>query len=53
MVSSAAPSKYQPYLAHWQQRKAERRSRLKQRYKDGLKVAKTLADILKSDFCTQ
>ena len=42
--------KYQAYAAHWLQRKAEARSRLKQRHQDGLKTAKALADILKSDF---
>jgi predicted nucleotidyltransferase len=54
MVSSqrqrAIPKKYWPYVAHWQQRKVERRSRLKQRHQDGLKQAKELADILKADF---
>ncbi len=54
MVSSqrrkAIPKKYQPYVAHWQQRKVERRSRLKQRHQEGLKQAKELADILKADF---
>lgn len=42
--------KYQSYRAHWQQRKAKERSRLKQRHQDGLETAKALADILKSDF---
>ncbi|MBE9060742.1 nucleotidyltransferase family protein [cf. Phormidesmis sp. LEGE 11477] len=46
----AIPKKYQPYMAHWQQRKVERRSRLKQRHQDGLKQAKELADILKAKF---
>lgn len=54
MVSSqrqkVIPKKYQPYVAHWQQRKVERRSRLKQRHQDGLRQAKELADILKTKF---
>lgn len=44
------PKKYQPYVAHWQQRKVERRSRLKQRHQAGLRQAKELADILKTEF---
>ena len=44
------PEKYQAYAAYWQQRKAEKRSRLKQRHQSGLKQAKELADILKTDF---
>lgn len=46
----AVPAKYQPYVAYWQQQKAEKRSRLKQRHQEGLKTAKALADILKGDF---
>ncbi|MEM9149645.1 MAG: nucleotidyltransferase domain-containing protein [Cyanobacteria bacterium P01_F01_bin.3] len=49
-VKDTVPEKYQPYLAHWQQRKAEVRSRLQARHQAGLKQAKGLADILKSDF---
>ncbi|MGD1865566.1 MAG: nucleotidyltransferase family protein [Phormidesmis sp.] len=49
-TSATVPEKYQAYVAHWQQRKAEKRSRLKQRHEDGLKTAKALSDILKKDF---
>ncbi len=42
--------KYQPYVAHRQQRKAEMRSRLQNRHQAGLQQAKALADILKLDF---
>ncbi|MEL6553522.1 MAG: nucleotidyltransferase domain-containing protein [Cyanobacteria bacterium J06621_11] len=49
-VTDQTKEKYQAYAAYWQQRKAEKRSRLKQRHEDGLKTAKALADILKSDF---
>ena len=48
----AVPKKYQPYVAHWQRQKAEKRSRLKQRHQDGLKTAKLLADILKTNYGT-
>lgn len=49
-VKDTVPEKYQPYLAHWQQRKVDARSRLKSRHQAGLKQAKELADILKADF---
>lgn len=49
-LQNLAPEKYQSYVAHWQQRKANARSRLKQRHQAGLNTAKVLADILKADF---
>ena len=49
-VKDAVSSQYQSYVAHWQRHKTEMRWRLKQHHEEGLKVAKTLADILKSDF---
>ena len=42
--------KYRPYVAHRQQRKAEVRSRLQKRHQAGLKQAKELAEILKTEF---
>ncbi|MEL7072033.1 MAG: nucleotidyltransferase domain-containing protein [Cyanobacteria bacterium J06581_3] len=49
-TTKATPEKYQAYAAYWQQRKAEKRSRLKQRHQAGLATARDLADILKKDF---
>lgn len=49
-VKDTVPEKYQPYLAHWQQRKVEARSRLKAHHQSGLRQAKELADLLKADF---
>jgi predicted nucleotidyltransferase len=43
-------AQYQPYVAHWRQRKVEMRSRLQAHHQAGLQQAKELADLLKTDF---
>jgi len=52
-VKDTVPEKYQPYLAHWQQRKVNKRLRLQARHKEGLEQAKKLAALLKSEFSVE